>query len=97
MKIVCNICRKQGEVTEPQSRTEGELLIQYITCPECGQEYIVAVTDPDLRKAIKRYIRLQHLIKKGNAAVSVYKDAEKLKEANAARCRELITEYLGLE
>ena len=97
MEMICNVCRKRADIEKPASRTEGELQIQYITCPECGQEYIVAVTDPALRKEIKRYIRLKRLIKKGNAAAGAYRDAEKLKAANASRCRELITGYLGLE
>ena len=91
MEMICNACRKQTDVEKPKLRTEGELQIQYITCPDCGQEYIVAVTDPE------RYIRLQRLIKKGNATVATYRDAEKVKAANASRCRDLITEYLGLE
>ena len=66
MEMICNVCRKHAVMERPAVRTEKTLEIQYITCPVCGQEYIVAVTDPDLRKAIKRYIRLQHLIKKGN-------------------------------
>lgn len=97
MEMICNACRKRTDIEKPKLRTEGELQIQYITCPDCGQEYIVAVTDPDLRKDIKRYIRLQRMIKKGNATVATYRDAEKVKAANASRCRDLITEYLGLE
>ncbi|MBQ9685430.1 MAG: hypothetical protein IJV41_02625 [Oscillospiraceae bacterium] len=97
MKTICNVCRKRTDIGKPDIRTEGDLEIQYITCPSCGQEYIVAVTDPGLRKQIKSYDRLQQKIKNGNAAVGVYRKAEELHQENVMRCQQLIAQYLGIE
>lgn len=97
MNMICNVCKRNAEVPKPLKRTEGDLEIGYIVCPSCSQEYIISVTDPALRKQIKKYLRLSAKIRKGNAKISSYQEAEKLKTENVTRSKELIEQYLGLE
>lgn len=97
MEMICNVCHKRADISKPESRKEGDLEILCMTCPHCHQEYVISVTDPALRKNIKRYNRLRNQIKKGNVRVSVYREAEKLKAENVSRSRELIERYLELE
>ena len=96
METICNVCKEQTEIDKPVVRKEDDLEIQYITCPHCHQEYIIAVTDPALRKDIKKYKRLRQVIRSGKARVATYREAERQKEANVLRSRELICGYLGL-
>ena len=96
METICNVCRKKAEIEMPQIRQEGDLEIQYITCQHCGQEYVIAVTDPELRKDIQKYMRLQQIIRSGKGRVSTYREAESLHTANVKRSRELIEEYLEI-
>ena len=95
--MICNVCRHRGEVAEIKNRMEGDLSICYMTCPECGQEYLISVTDPELRKQIGKYKRLRQAIRSGKAKVGTYRQAEALHKENTARCQSLIQEYLGIE
>ncbi|MBR0161891.1 MAG: hypothetical protein IJQ02_11495 [Oscillospiraceae bacterium] len=97
MEIICNVCRKRAEIEEPKIRTEGDLEIQYVGCPSCGQEYIVSVTDAELRGGVEKYIKRLQAIKTGKMNPHFYRETERLHKENTRRCRELIQVYLGLE
>jgi transposase-like protein len=96
METICNVCHKKAEISKPEKRRDGDLEIHYIACPHCHQEYVIAVTDPALRKNIKKYLRLRQVIKAGKPRISAYREADQLHSANVERSRQLIEGYLGL-
>lgn len=55
--LVCDKCQFEWQATETEfqeiilSEKDG-VIMRYFQCPECGEEYIVAVTDNDLRKKV---------------------------------------------
>ena len=70
MKISCNKCRKHFEPhsIQVQKRTideEAQVVRSFFTCPACGAEYTVLVSDPEVT-------RLINAGKKSEAADRVY-------------------------
>lgn len=57
MKISCNKCRKHFEPHSIQVRKrtideEAQVVRTFFTCPSCGAEYTVLVSDPEVTRLI---------------------------------------------
>lgn len=64
MTIECGKCKAQFSVGRESmgTRKEGKLEVTFITCPQCGAEYVTTVTDAQLRKDIKRFRKMNEII-----------------------------------
>lgn len=71
-KVICDNCHAEFK-TEIHTSKQGELEVQYLKCPTCGETYIVLVTDPTLREMIEENNKL--LIKAKKAKGLKYQKA----------------------
>lgn len=55
--IVCNACKEMfvAERKDIISVTDGDLEIQYFSCPKCHKKYLVLAADEEMRGLIERY------------------------------------------
>ena len=70
--IYCDKCHFEWDSSKTLFETmclneKDDVRMRYFQCPECGEEYIVDITDYELRKQIaifkkmkKKYIRMYH-------------------------------------
>ena len=70
--IYCDKCKFEWEPKETEFQTivlneKDDVRMRFFQCPECGEEYIVDITDKELRKKIsmfkkmkRKYIRMFH-------------------------------------
>ena len=68
--IYCNKCNFEWKPTETDFQTiklneQDDVKMRFFQCPECGEEYIIDVTDKEIREQIsilkrmkKKYIRM---------------------------------------
>ena len=93
MEIICDVCDARIEQPTAISRREGDLEITVFLCPFCGKEYIVSVTDEELRKDVKEYARMRVLISRRKVTEQYIRKAEAIHRRNVVRSRVLIREY----
>ena len=89
----CGDCGSMVEF-QPLYRREGKLELTFLRCPECGREYLSAVTDPALRRSIEQYKEMLKTIREGNATEAFILDAQELLAENVWRSKELRDEYM---
>ena len=67
--IECNNCRKPFALAtyDFKSIEEGDLHVDYISCPECGEKYLFFVSDQEMRDLVRRRRRIADQIKAGHA------------------------------
>ena len=58
-KVVCDKCKDEFNI-KFQTKNKGNLQVTYFECPKCHEEYIVNVTDENLRKDINKAIELRN-------------------------------------
>ena len=68
--IYCDKCKFEWKPTEKDFKTiklngQDDIRMRFFQCPECGEEYIIDVTDREIREQIsilkkmkKKYIRM---------------------------------------
>lgn len=63
MKGICNKCKEEAEFTKEceKERKVGNLLEQYLVCPNCGEEFHVSYMD---KECIDIKNRMKHLRKR---------------------------------
>ena len=92
--VKCDKCGKEASF-EPLYRREGDLELIFLKCPECGTEYLVAVTDSELRRNIKTYEQMTQTIRIEKVTDIFIEDARKLYRENLERGRVLLEQYPG--
>ena len=90
----CDHCGKEGSF-EPLYRREGDLELIFLKCPECEVEFLVSVTDPDLRRDIEEFARMAKVIRTESVTEMFIEDAQKLYRENIARGKVLRDQYLN--
>ena len=95
MEIVCDVCDARIEQPTPIIRREGDLEITVFNCPFCGKEYLVSVTDGELRKDVEEYSRMRLVIasRRRKLTEKYIRRAEALHRQNVIRSRVLIRDY----
>ncbi len=55
--VVCNACREMFVVEQKDivTMTDGDLEIQYFSCPKCHKKYLVLAADEEMRGLIEQY------------------------------------------
>ena len=92
MTYRCDRCGAANEFT-PLSRMDGDLEVHYLQCAECGAETVAAVSDAKLRADVELYRAMAARIKGGRMSERFLRRAQKLKEQNMLRSRELRAQY----
>ena len=92
--VKCDKCGKEASF-EPLYRREGDLEQIFLKCPECGTEYLAAVTDSELRRNIKTYEQMTQTIRIEKVTDIFIEDARKLYRENLERGRVLLEQYPG--
>lgn len=93
-KTICDKCGRKFTI-KLHTKEKGNLQIAYFKCPKCYEEYIVTVTDEELRKNIKEAASLRYkMLLDCNDKESI-RDYHVLKNKNCIREQELKKEYLG--
>lgn len=62
---LCNACLEMFVVERKDiaTVTDGDLEIQYFSCPRCGEKYIVLVTDSEMRKLIGTAVKVAKMLR----------------------------------
>ena len=76
-------------VPEMLTQKDGEIEYGFFHCGYCGRAYMVSVTDEELRKGIREYLRLATLNKEKRLSEPMQFKMQELKAANAERERAL--------
>ena len=92
--VKCDKCGKEASF-EPLYRREGDLELIFLKCPECGTEYLAAVTDSELRRNIETYERMVRTIRTEKVTELFIEDTRQLYRENLERGRMLLNQYAG--
>ena len=92
--VKCDKCGKEASF-EPLYRREGDLELIFLKCPECETEYLVCVTDPELRRNIRTYEEMVKTIRTEKVTELFIEDTRKLYRENLERGRVLLDQYTG--
>ncbi len=63
-EMVCNKCGKvfAADPALFEQVESGDLVVQYFSCPECGEKYQVITTDTEMRELIEKRKSIQQSI-----------------------------------
>ena len=92
--VKCDKCCKEASF-EPMYRREGDLELIFLKCPECGTEYLAAVTDSELRRNIETYERMVRTIRTEKVTELFIEDTRQLYRENLERGRMMLNQYAG--
>ena len=92
--VKCDKCGKEASF-EPLYRREGDLELIFLKCPECGTEYLAAVTDSELRRNIETYERMVRTIRTEKVTELFIEDTRQLYRENLERGRMILNQYAG--
>ena len=92
--VKCDKCGKEASF-EPLYRREGDLELIFLKCPECGTEYLAAVTDSELRRNIETYERMVRTIRTEKVTELFIEDTRQLYRENLERGRMMLNQYAG--
>ena len=90
--VKCDKCGKEASF-EPLYRREGDLELIFLKCPECGTEYLAAVTDSELRRNIKTFEQMTQTIRTEKVTDIFIEDAQRLYRENLERGKVLLEQY----
>ena len=93
-KVGCDKCKDEFGI-KIQTKNKGNLQVTYFECPKCHEEYIVNVTDENLRKDINKAIELRNKMLQDSNNKEDIRDYYILKNNNLIRGKQLKEEYLG--
>ena len=93
-KAICDRCKEEFYI-KIQIKYKGDLQATYFECPKCHEEYIVNVTDENLRKDINKAIELRNKMLQDSNDKEAIRDYYILKNNNLIRGKQLKEEYLG--
>lgn len=65
----CNKCGQEFTIDEHRFGTirEGDFVVQYLSCPACGERYHVFTSDTEMRELVGRRTAVQAQIRMGHA------------------------------
>lgn len=65
----CNKCGQEFTIDEHRFGTirEGDFVVQYLSCPACGERYHVFTSDKEMRELVGRRTAVQAQIRMGHA------------------------------
>lgn len=65
----CNKCGQEFTIDEHRLGTirEGDYVVQYLSCPACGERYHVFTSDKEMRELVGRRTAVQAQIRMGHA------------------------------
>ena len=65
----CNKCGQEFTIDEHRFGTirEGDFVVQYFSCPACGERYHVFTSDKEMRELVGRRKAVQAQIRMGHA------------------------------
>ena len=98
--VTCDRCSKDFKINMKVLANDGDIIVEGFRCPKCHKEYIVTVTDTELRKSIEEVKRLNKSIGEmiGKADVqrimTLRKKLDILRRYNKKRGEELKAEYM---
>ena len=98
--VTCDRCSKDFKINIKVLANDGDIIVEGFRCPKCHKEYIVTVTDTELRKSIEEVKRLNKSIGEmiGKADVqrimTLRKKLDILRRYNKKRGEELKAEYM---
>ena len=98
--VTCDRCSKDFKINMKVLANDGDIIVEGFRCPKCHKEYIVTVTDTELRKSIEEVKRLNKSIGEmiGKADVqrimTLRKKLDILRNYNRNRGEELKAEYM---
>ena len=84
-------------VPKVETERDGEIESVFFRCPYCGERYLIAVTDEELRRHVGEYVQLFEINKAKRLPERTQRRLQKLKEKNVARSRELREMYPLME
>ena len=87
-EIICDACNNSFSPW-PEKARDGELEFMFYRCPACGRNYLISVTDAELRRHIAEYGALARKATRRRLTKKEIRRAEKLLESNVERSREL--------
>ena len=90
--VKCDKCGKEASF-EPLYRREGDLELIFLKCPECETEYLVCVTDSELRQSIRTFEQMAKTIRTEKVTDIFIEDTQKLYRENLERGRVLLDQY----
>lgn len=66
---ICNKCGQEFTVDERRFGTikEGDIVVQYLSCPACGERYHIFTSDKEMRELVGRRKAVQAQIRMGHA------------------------------
>lgn len=66
---ICNKCGQEFTIDEHRFGTirEGDFVVQYLSCPACGERYHVFTSDTEMRELVGRRMAVQAQIHMGHA------------------------------
>lgn len=66
---ICNKCGQEFTIDEHRFGTirEGDFVVQYLSCPACGERYHVFTSDTEMRDLVGRRTAVQAQIRMGHA------------------------------
>ena len=66
---ICNKCGQEFVIDEHRFGTirEGDFVVQYLSCPACGERYYVFTSDTEMRELVGRRKAVQAQIRMGHA------------------------------
>lgn len=106
-RIICNKCGAEFSAGRSDILTlaDGEIEVQYFTCPKCSWRYQVLTTDAEFRELIERrkkltkQIRMAHVKKFREKVIRGYEqklaDIESLQKQSRQRLKRRGEELLG--
>lgn len=98
--VTCDRCSKDFKINMKVLANDGDIIVEGFRCPKCHKEYIVTVTDTELRKSIEEVKRLNlsigEMIDKADVQriMTLRKKAEILRNYNRNRGEQLKDEYM---
>ena len=66
---ICNKCGQEFVIDEHRfgSIRDGDFVVQYLSCPACGERYHVFTSDMEMRELVGRRTAVQAQIRMGHA------------------------------
>lgn len=93
-KTICDKCGRKFTI-KLHTKDKDNLEITYLECPKCHEQYIVNVTDEQLKADINKAIELRNKILQNSNDKEAIRDYYILKNKNCIRKKQLKEEYLG--
>lgn len=96
MKVSCDGCKNDFEVVPQKDYLPKSVDRSFFACPECGKQYTMFYTDPEVRKLQERQRTIRAKISrtlKREKFEQLVKELSEIEERTKAKMQELRSEY----